>query len=159
VCVALAGYLAAQAATPTGHGLRLAAHLLVEHHEAAEAVAFGPDEAHAHGEADHRAETHRLKARHLPPSRRAPGHEEDHHGEAPDSAAEGVHAHHGRLHAHREAPTPLALLTLALDKHCVFSPGRLPAPTPARALAAADPGAIHAPVVLLVEVRPPQRTA
>ena len=201
VCVALAGYLAALAATPTGHGLRLAAHLLAEQHEALDGSAHH-DEAHR-GEAERRGEAHQN-----PPSRRAlagarsrpsglspsfegdserasaseqgvrvhghgeahghdeaehrgetHGHDEAHRREAPDHAADGLHAHHGRLHAHREAPAPPALLTLALDKHCVFGRGRLPAPTPARSLAAAHPGAIHAPVVLAVEVRPPQRAA
>ena len=195
VCVALAGYLAALAATPTGHGLRLAAHLLAEQHEALDGSAHH-DEAHR-GEAERRGEAHQN-----PPSRRAlagarsrpsglspsfegdnerasaseqgvrvhghgvahhgeTGHHDEtgHRGEAPDHAADGLHAHHGRLHTHREAPAPPALLTLALDKHCVFGRGRLPAPTPARSLAAAHPGAIHAPVVLAVEVRPPQRAA
>ena len=216
VCVALAGYLAALAATPTGHGLRLAAHLLAEQHEALDGSAHHDeahrDEAHRdethHGEAHHGEAGHRGEAHQNPPSRRAlagarsrpsglspsdegdserasasergvrvhghgeahghdeaehrgetHGHDEAHRREAPDHAADGLHAHHGRLHTHREAPAPPALLTLALDKHCVFGRGRLPAPTPARSLAAAHPGAIHAPVVLAVEVRPPQRAA
>ncbi len=132
--VALAGYLLALGATPTGHGLRLTAHLLAEHGEA-------HDEAHAHDEEHEHGEAHA-------------------HDEARDTgASEPVHAHDGRLHSHREEPPPPAIVALALDKHCLFESSGVPAPAPARTADPVSPGAIHAPVVVPVEMRPPQRAA
>lgn len=170
VCVALVGYLLALGAAPTGHGLRLAAHLLAEHdgvHGHSETQTLSPERAsasaleiqpHEHGE------PHRHGELQNPPPERASASEQGvqahMHGEGPRTGvSEDVHAHRGRLHSHREAPPPPALLTVALDTHCIFACDGVPAPSPAQSTDRMSPGAIRASVVVPVEVRPPQRTA
>ena len=94
-------------------------------------------EAHEHGGPDEHAA--------VPEPREAPG--------------TGVHTHDGRAHSHRESPPVATLLTLALDKHCVPPRCAVPAPRPARGMGAVTPAAAHVPVVLPVEVRPPEQRA
>ena len=147
VCVALVGYLPALGAAPTGHGLRLAAHLLAEHDGVnghSETQTLSPERASA-------------SALEIQPHE----HGEPHgHGDGPRTgASEDVHAHHRRLHSHREAPPPPALLTVALDTHCIFTCDGVPAPSPAQSTDRVSPGAIRASVVVPVGVRPPPRTA
>ncbi len=93
--------------------------------------------AHNHDEARHEYEAH-----------------SDHGG-----AEEGVHSHHGRVHSHREAPPAPALVSIELDKHCVFPGPHVCAPDEARRLDWPVRAATPAPVVLAVEVRPPQIAA
>ncbi len=52
-----------------------------------------------------------------------------------------------------------ALLSVELDKHCVFASPHVRAPGEARRLDWPDHAATPAPVVLTVEVRPPQHAA
>ena len=83
-----------------------------------------------------------------------------HHGdvEATERAPEAPHQHEGRTHTH-ESPTsdapPAALLTFALDKHCLFGATVLflPADRGLSALAPAEMGH-HAP--RSVETPPPR---
>ena len=176
VCVALVGYLLALGAAPTGHGLRLAAHLLAEHDGVdghSETQTLSPERArasaleippHEHGEPHGQGELHGHSELQPPSPERASASEQEvqahMHGEGPRTgASEDVHAHRGRLHSHREAPPPPALLTVALDTHCIFACDGVPAPSPAQSTDRVSPGAIRASVVVPVEVRPPQRTA
>ena len=135
--LALAGYGAVTGAPSAGHGFRLATHVAAEHREAVEALVFGAEHEEPYG----------------------PAHGQDEESEPAEPAAGDVHTHDGRAHSHREAPPPPAFLTVALDKHCVPPRCAVPAPLPARGADAATPAEAHVPVVLPVEVRPPQRRA
>lgn len=196
----LLGYAVALGGTSSGHGLRLAVHLLTEHHDEErhdeaphgdgrghdasawqEPPARAPiaaDDAPLASESSRRSEALRLS----PSSRgtvracnagvsdclelrtheRGGLHDEAHHDEAHDDhggAEEGPHSHQGHVHSHREAPPAPALVSVELDKHCVFAGPLVVAPGDARRLDWSDRAATPAPVVLSVEVRPPQRAA
>ncbi|HEX8298856.1 MAG TPA: hypothetical protein VF594_06805 [Rubricoccaceae bacterium] len=134
--VVLGGYLAVLGATTTGHGLRLALHLIAEHHEAHE---------HDEPEADHHDDDH-----HDP--------DEDHHDHDADHD-DTPHAHRGRVHTHHEEPPPPAWLSVSLDKHVGPPDYRMPSPCPVRRAAVLCPQAPPAAVVVAVEVPPPRREA
>ena len=127
--VVLVGYGLTLGASSAGHGLRLAAHLLAEHHERLEALVFGAHDHEAYD--DHEA-----------------------HG-----LAAGFHAHHGHVHSHHEEPPLPLIVTVSLDKHCLATQPSVPAPLPARGDAPAAPFEALAAVVLPVEVLPPEARA
>ena len=183
--VALVGYGLVLGAAPTGHGLRLAAHLLAAHHASVEALLFGA-EAHGHDEAPGErsaqaaplsgrahiaAKRTRSAARPLcPPAsggtdvrareRRDLPHvrgaaSAPGHTEAPPD----VHAHDGVAHSHHEAPPPPAVVPPALDKHTLAPRPAVPIPAEARVPAPRVSAEALATRGLDVEVRPPETTA
>ena len=170
----LAGYLAALAATPTGHGLRLLGHVATAHHGVAapplasasggagrvlptlrDAHRHRAGAAHEHGEAhshgaggDHGLSFHRS-------ARPVPAHA------TPPAATDGwggadAHEHDGVLHSHgAPAPEPAVVVTVSLDKHRLPEAPPVPGP-PAPTAAPPAPGGVDpAWVDLLVETPPP----
>ena len=170
VACVLAGYLAALAATPTGHGLRLAGHVATAHHGTA-----APPLASAPGGAGRVLPTLRDVHRH----RAGAAHEHGHgaHGDhgpsvhrsarpvlahtAPPAAGSGwggadVHEHDGVLHSHgTPAPEPAVVVTVSLDKHRLPEAPPVPGPPPPTAAPPVLGGVGPAWVDLSVETPPP----
>ena len=166
IACALAGYLAALAATPTGHGLRLAGHVATAHHgPAAPPLASASGRAgrvlptlrdahrhrgaaahghETHGDHDHGLSVHR-SARPVPARATPP---------APGGA--GVHEHDGVLHSHgAPTPEPAVVVTVSLDKHRLPEAPPVPGPPTPTAAPPAPGGVDPAWVDLSVETPPP----
>ncbi len=155
----LVGYLATLSATTTGHGLRLALHLLTEHYD-------GGHDDHDHDDVDHDVadlggqdhdhESYIDVGDHGDHDR-GPDHDDAHGHDDHDEDA--PHAHHGRVHTHHEDPPPPAWLSASLDKHVRPSAHRVPAPRLSRRADVLRPSARPAAIVITVEVPPPRREA
>ncbi|MEP0547327.1 MAG: hypothetical protein ABJF88_10380 [Rhodothermales bacterium] len=128
----LVGYALVLAGSSAGHGWSLLVHLVTERHEA-ESVAAYAASPHAHPGSGHAHGNHA-------------------HGDAP-------HEHDGRTHTHerdRDAdPDAPAVLTVSLDKHCLFSGAALP-PLPVRDRDDVRPTAALFSTAPPVEVLPPR---
>lgn len=155
----LTGYLLVLSGSSVGYGWGLLTHLLSQHHGTGieqpvlvdahrHGTAADNDPAHHHGPSSTRPAAHHHRPAghdHAPPDVRPP--------------RNAPHEHDGRTHTHERSsdadPAAPALLTLALDKHCLFSGVTLP-PPPSRDRAASRPVAAPLPSALPVEVPPPR---
>lgn len=167
MALALAGYLAALAATPTGQGLRLLSHLASDH---AAAPPSAPTLVHGVRADGYtvlptlRADLHRHghEGLHVHGDRRADGgtaYAVHVHATPPATTWAGgadFHEHDGALHSHgAPAPEPTVVPIVSLDKHRLPEAPPVPAPPPSTA---APPGASRvgpALVSLAVETPPP----